>query len=477
METRLSTHHSLSVFICTTQNSLCSHSNGRRLTDYRLLPHRSVLKLRLFSTSANMTSLVFRQTADGSWTVAAPIPRVGDTVERHVSACPPWSTRLRGVVRRIIDDAWAVVGEPVGADDTPAASADADDEYWPLSTVRSPMASPPLSDQTSPPSPSSPSSSTPVIQLLTDSPAAAEPISGGTPSPVQSPTAPLLPHHADSPSDTAVDALADALARVSLPPASSQHPCVSRVSVEPSPTATTTSTNRTSTPIEKTVSTGIIYARETLLHKCSPECTKPELHPESPDRIHKTVALLAQHGLIDMCTQLVPREATAAEMQLVHSADYVQSFLLPQTSTEDTSDDHDKHMPPRHLLRRAECGCWTQAKSPYDDAPMCFPFTPLAARFACGSTLQAVDAVMTGSVRNAFALVRPPGHHAMCSHCEGFCYVNNVAVAARHAQQAHSAKRVMIIDWDIHHGDGTQDMFYSDENVLYMSLHRYDNGQ
>src|SRR5581483_4499768 len=96
-----------------------------------------------------------------------------------------------------------------------------------------------------------------------------------------------------------------------------------------------------------------------------------------------------------------------------------------------------------------------------------------AAEFAAGGVLNAVDAVMQGKVKNAFAAVRPPGHHATPSRGMGFCIYNNVAIAARYAQKKHGLERVLIADWDVHHGNGTQDIFYADGSVLFFSTHQH----
>jgi acetoin utilization deacetylase AcuC-like enzyme len=95
------------------------------------------------------------------------------------------------------------------------------------------------------------------------------------------------------------------------------------------------------------------------------------------------------------------------------------------------------------------------------------------AMLAAGAVLQAVDAVMSGSMVNAFCAVRPPGHHAARSTAMGFCLFNNVAIGARHAQHTYGVQRVAILDWDVHHGNGTQEIFYEDDSVLYASLHQY----
>jgi len=96
-----------------------------------------------------------------------------------------------------------------------------------------------------------------------------------------------------------------------------------------------------------------------------------------------------------------------------------------------------------------------------------------AACLAAGGALNAVDTVMKGKVKNAFCAVRPPGHHAIRNEAMGFCLFNNVAIAARYAQEKHKLAKILIIDWDVHHGNGTQDAFYEDPTVMYFSSHRY----
>ena len=95
---------------------------------------------------------------------------------------------------------------------------------------------------------------------------------------------------------------------------------------------------------------------------------------------------------------------------------------------------------------------------------------------SAGGTIEGVRAINAGMVDTAFCIVRPPGHHAYCSDVAGFCFFNNAAIAARYAQKELGMKRVCIFDWDVHLGDGTSDIFYNDESVLYASIHRFDNG-
>ncbi len=95
---------------------------------------------------------------------------------------------------------------------------------------------------------------------------------------------------------------------------------------------------------------------------------------------------------------------------------------------------------------------------------------------AAGACVAAIDAVLAGAHRNALCLVRPPGHHATPTRSMGFCLFNNIALAARHALTAHGVNRVLIVDWDVHHGNGTQDVFYADPAVTFFSIHRYGGG-
>ncbi|KFQ12259.1 Histone deacetylase 10, partial [Leptosomus discolor] len=104
-----------------------------------------------------------------------------------------------------------------------------------------------------------------------------------------------------------------------------------------------------------------------------------------------------------------------------------------------------------------------------------FQNTYRCARLAVGATLQLVDAVMSGKVCNGMALVRPPGHHSQRSAANGFCLFNNVAIAAEHAKLKYSLQRILIVDWDVHHGQGTQYIFEEDPSVVYFSWHRYEH--
>ncbi|XP_053055556.1 polyamine deacetylase HDAC10 isoform X2 [Acinonyx jubatus] len=180
----------------------------------------------------------------------------------------------------------------------------------------------------------------------------------------------------------------------------------------------------------------------------------PECEIERPERLTAALERLRQWGLEQRCLQLAAREASEAELGLVHSPEYVS--LLRGTQTLSTRE--------------------LQALSGQYDAVYFHPSTFHCARLAAGAALQLVDAVLTGAVHNGLALVRPPGHHSQRAAANGFCVFNNVAIAAKHAKQRHGLHRILIVDWDVHHGQGIQYIFEDDPSVLYFSWHRYEHG-
>ncbi|GAC1400631.1 MAG: histone deacetylase [Ktedonobacteraceae bacterium] len=182
----------------------------------------------------------------------------------------------------------------------------------------------------------------------------------------------------------------------------------------------------------------------------------PSKHPEKPQRIQLAYEALEELGWLtrEGLVQLPPRAATIDELAAVHERGYIQEVAeASQQMAEETANGGYK-------TAFFATDTYISAKS-YE-----------AARTAAGAPLTAIDAMMKGDIKNAYCLVRPPGHHALPDDAMGFCIFNNVAVAARYAIDKYDIERVMIIDYDVHHGNGTQDMFYSDPRVLYFSIHQ-----
>ncbi|XP_011802098.1 PREDICTED: histone deacetylase 6 isoform X3 [Colobus angolensis palliatus] len=197
--------------------------------------------------------------------------------------------------------------------------------------------------------------------------------------------------------------------------------------------------------------TGLVYDQSMMNH-CN---LWDSHHPEVPQRILRIMCRLEELGLAGRCHTLTPRPATEAELLTCHSAEYVGHLRTTEK------------MKTRELHRES---------SNFDSIYIC-PSTFACAQLATGAACRLVEAVLSGEVLNGAAVVRPPGHHAEQDAACGFCFFNSVAVAARHAQAISGrALRILIVDWDVHHGNGTQHMFEDDPSVLYVSLHRYDHG-
>ena len=192
-------------------------------------------------------------------------------------------------------------------------------------------------------------------------------------------------------------------------------------------------------------------------------------HPEDPRRIYRIYKILAEHGLItdptlsgsdeigDYMLKLPIREASKEEILAVHTEEHLK-FI-----------ESTHNMNKEELLKQTENG----------DSVYFNNDSLLSAKLSCGGAIEACKAVVEGKVKNALAVVRPPGHHAEPQAPGGFCLFSNVAVAATAILKSYpeSVRKIVIIDWDIHHGNGTQKVFFNDPRVLYISLHRYEQGK
>uniref|UniRef100_A0A1B0FCJ5 Histone deacetylase n=1 Tax=Glossina morsitans morsitans TaxID=37546 RepID=A0A1B0FCJ5_GLOMM len=175
-------------------------------------------------------------------------------------------------------------------------------------------------------------------------------------------------------------------------------------------------------------------------------------HPEQPKRIRKIFEMHGEYKLLERMKRLPSRFATIDEICLVHTRAHVN--LMRRICGEDKLQD---------------------VGAKYNSVYF-HPKTFDCASLAAGSVLQVVDKVLEGGARSGVCIIRPPGHHAESNEPHGFCIFNNVAIAALYAIRDHGLKRVLIVDWDVHHGNGTQHIFESNPNVLFISVHRYDNG-
>ena len=168
-------------------------------------------------------------------------------------------------------------------------------------------------------------------------------------------------------------------------------------------------------------------------------------HPESVQRHVAITKALTDSGIVAQTQSIAPRVATIDEIALCPDRGYIQTAKRDVESGLEDLSIGDTSICPRS----------------YDVAIQ-----------AVGGVLNAVDAVFAGKAKNAFCAVRPPGHHARPAQGMGFCLFNNIAIAARHAQQKHGAQKIAIVDWDVHHGNGTQDIFYEDGSVFFASTHQ-----
>ncbi|MDH7806442.1 MULTISPECIES: histone deacetylase family protein [unclassified Rhizobium] len=172
----------------------------------------------------------------------------------------------------------------------------------------------------------------------------------------------------------------------------------------------------------------------------------PEGHPERPDRL-RSLNIALEHPNFERLVRKQAPQANEDAVLLAHPEEHLLSVMrqIPEEDGEINRVEADTYVSPKSLQ---------------------------AALTGIGAAMAAVDDVFKGAADNVFVASRPPGHHAETAKAMGFCLFNNAAIAARHAQKVHGAERVAIIDWDVHHGNGTQDIFWNDTSVLFCSTHQ-----
>uniref|UniRef100_A0A3Q3K4B2 Histone deacetylase n=1 Tax=Monopterus albus TaxID=43700 RepID=A0A3Q3K4B2_MONAL len=223
-------------------------------------------------------------------------------------------------------------------------------------------------------------------------------------------------------------------------------------------------------PVKHLFTTGLVYDSLMLKHQCV--CGNAHIHPEHAGRVQSIWSRLQETGLLGRCERIRGRKASLDEIQSVHSE--FHTLLYGTSPLNRHKLDHKKLLGPisQKMYAVLPCGgigvdsdtVWNEMHS------------SAAVRMAVGSVIELAFRVAAGELKNGFAVVRPPGHHAEESTAMGFCFFNSVAITAKLLQQKLGVGKILIVDWDIHHGNGTQQAFYSDPNVLYISLHRYDDG-
>lgn len=185
--------------------------------------------------------------------------------------------------------------------------------------------------------------------------------------------------------------------------------------------------------------TALIYHPIYLQHDTGPH------HPERASRLQSILRKLQKTGLIDKLKVIEPKPASLQDIALVHSMDYVLGI-------KEICKKGGINLDPDTVV----------SKDSFE-----------AALFAAGAVIKGIDLIFNGEIDNVFCMVRPPGHHASPSQAMGFCIFNNVAIGVRYIRKKYNLNRILIIDWDVHHGNGTEEVFYEDPRVFYISLHQY----
>ena len=209
--------------------------------------------------------------------------------------------------------------------------------------------------------------------------------------------------------------------------------------------------------------TGFVYSPEYLKHNTGS-------HPENSSRLTAIINWIEKENLTEKLINLTPIPATVEQISLIHDKEYIHNV-------KEACDNLISPLPPLTSpfsppLEGGEGEVVKGGRGELDADTVISEDSYDAALLAAGGVITGVDAVFEGKIHNAFCCVRPPGHHAEKKRAMGFCIFNNIAIGAKYAQKMYNVKRVFIIDWDVHHGNGTQNAFYYDSTVFYTSTHQ-----
>ncbi|XP_053291492.1 histone deacetylase 7 isoform X1 [Pleuronectes platessa] len=240
----------------------------------------------------------------------------------------------------------------------------------------------------------------------------------------------------------------------------------------PPPAATIPSLSLSSpaADVQLRFTTGLVYDSQMQKHQCT--CGDNSRHPEHAGRVQSIWSRLHERGLRNQCESIRSRKATLEELQSVHSEKHVLLFGTNPLNRLKLDSRKLAGILSQRIFVMLPCGgVGVDVDTVWNEL-----HTSAASRIAAGCVTDLALKVAQGELKNGFAVVRPPGHHATKSSPQGFCFFNSVAIAAKQLQHKLNVSKILIVDWDVHHGNGTQEAFYSDPSVLYISLHRYDDG-
>ncbi|RWS29289.1 histone deacetylase 4-like protein [Leptotrombidium deliense] len=215
--------------------------------------------------------------------------------------------------------------------------------------------------------------------------------------------------------------------------------------------------------------TGIVYDSLMLKHQCI--CGDNSQHPEHGGRLQSIWARLQETGLTLRCERIRSRKATLEEIQSCHSEAYTLLFGTSPLNRQKLDPSKLSDLPIKSFVMLPCGGIGVDSDTTWNEL-----HTASASRMAAGCVTELSLKVAFGEVKNGFAIVRPPGHHAEQQQAMGFCFFNSLAIAAQQIRKRLNFEKILILDWDVHHGNGIQQIFYEDPHVLYISIHRHDDG-